>query len=80
MRREAHAMKDGIKRERERERKRGITQKCFKVLQKREYIKESTLERDRHKRERERIRKSKEKEEEEEEEEESTTTHIDTKI
>jgi hypothetical protein len=34
MRREAHAMKDGIKREREREkeRKRGITQKCFKVL------------------------------------------------
>jgi hypothetical protein len=30
MRREAHAMKDGIKRERER--KRGITQKCFKVL------------------------------------------------
>ena len=37
MRREAHAMKDGIKRERERERERkrgeeGITQKCFKVL------------------------------------------------
>ena len=34
MRREAHAMKDGIKRERERERerKRGTTQKCFKVL------------------------------------------------
>ena len=32
MRREAHAMKDGIKRERERERKRGITQKCFRVL------------------------------------------------
>ena len=78
MRREAHAMKDGIKRERERW-EEGITQKCFKVLQKREYIKESTLERDRHKRERERIRKSKEKEEEEEEEE-STTTHIDTKI
>ena len=33
MRREAHAMKDGIKRERERERgEEGITQKCFKVL------------------------------------------------
>ena len=37
MRREAHAMKDGIKREREIERERergeeGITQKCFKVL------------------------------------------------
>jgi len=37
MRREAHAMKDGIKRERERERERergeeGITQKCFRVL------------------------------------------------
>ena len=31
MRREAHAMKDGIKRERERG-EEGITQKCFKVL------------------------------------------------